>query len=301
MLTARAFNIRHSGFLMRFPISPRSWRFPVFDVVIIIQMEHQQLSPCATATTEHGLSLNKPALVNTCPHYALSCRQVVYVLDGHLHGSCQSCFDSILPKFHLQRRHEVPLQADRECFSCQSRPSRLNVDLAMGLCDRCYDHQMTQAAHYQAGRVVPLDQVPDELVARSLFIGAKETAANPDTLRDCNIKRVIVCCSTIPMYLPASSDVRYLRLPMADSLDQHILEYLPHALAFIDDGIRIGEATLVHCNAGVSRSGAVVVAWFMRTKNMSFVDALALAKTKRTIIHPNSSFVAQLTAASLSP
>jgi hypothetical protein len=37
--------------------------------------------------------------------------------------------------------------------------------------------------------------------------------------------------------------------------------FLPSAFAFIAHGILRGEATLVHCNAGVSRSGSVVVSF----------------------------------------
>ena len=50
---------------------------------------------------------------------------------------------------------------------------------------------------------------------------------------------------------------------MNDSLDQNLLEYLPSAFQFIQGAIDRGEAVLVHCNAGVSRSGSVCVAWLM--------------------------------------
>ena len=166
----------------------------------------------------------------------------------------------------------------------------------MGFCDGCYKQQRVQDAAFQVGRIVPMDVVPDELATGSLFIGPKEAAANPETLRARNIKRVIVCCSSIPCYLSNSDevDIRYLRLAMADSLDQNLLQHLPYAFSFIEEGVLCGEATLVHCNAGVSRSGAVVVAWLMRSQRLTFADALALAKTMRPIITPNSNFVEQL-------
>ena len=81
---------------------------------------------------------------------------------------------------------------------------------------------------------------------------------------------------------------------MNDSLDQNLLEYLPSAFQFIQGAIDRGEAVLVHCNAGVSRSGSVCVAWLMQTLKIDFEEALKLAKLKRAIITPNSNFVNQL-------
>lgn len=91
-------------------------------------------------------------------------------------------------------------------------------------------------------------------------------------------------------------------LPLPACCDPHVFlwrRFLPSALAFIAQGALAGQPTLVHCNAGVSRSGAVVVEWLRRTEASvggSVADALALAKSKRPIITPNSNFITQLNA-----
>lgn len=41
---------------------------------------------------------------------------------------------------------------------------------------------------------------------------------------------------------------------------------------------------LVHCNKGVSRSPSVVVAYLMKTKELSFPDALQFVQEKRPIV-----------------
>jgi hypothetical protein len=51
---------------------------------------------------------------------------------------------------------------------------------------------------------------------------------------------------------------------------------------------------LVHCLQGISRSGAIIVAYLMRTKSMDYDSALALARKSRSIIMPNSGFADQL-------
>ncbi|MFO0000308.1 MAG: dual specificity protein phosphatase family protein, partial [bacterium] len=45
--------------------------------------------------------------------------------------------------------------------------------------------------------------------------------------------------------------------------------YLPAALEFIKQA-----PTLVHCNAGVSRSGAIIVAFLMQKHSLEFDEAL---------------------------
>ncbi|KAF2686146.1 phosphatases II [Lentithecium fluviatile CBS 122367] len=55
-----------------------------------------------------------------------------------------------------------------------------------------------------------------------------------------------------------------------------------------------GSAVLVHCLQGISRSGAIIVAYLMRSKALDYEAALALAQRSRAIITPNSGFVDQL-------
>ena len=47
---------------------------------------------------------------------------------------------------------------------------------------------------------------------------------------------------------------------------------------------------LVHCAAGVSRSGAIVLAYIMYKEKLSFEDAWEYAKQNRRKIYPNLSF-----------
>ena len=51
---------------------------------------------------------------------------------------------------------------------------------------------------------------------------------------------------------------------------------------------------MVHCEAGVSRSAAVVVAFLMRDEGLPFDAAYARVRAARPCISPNLGFVAQL-------
>lgn len=65
-------------------------------------------------------------------------------------------------------------------------------------------------------------------------------------------------------------------------------------MAFIAQGALKGEKTLVHCNAGVSRSGSVVVEFLRRSVPLSLQEAYAAARGARSIIRPNTNFIDQL-------
>ncbi len=76
--------------------------------------------------------------------------------------------------------------------------------------------------------------IPDQL-SEFVYIGAKEAAANLQTLQSLGIKNILVCCTTLPFYHP--TEIRYLRLCMNDSLDQNLNLYLPYAIKFINDAM----------------------------------------------------------------
>lgn len=51
---------------------------------------------------------------------------------------------------------------------------------------------------------------------------------------------------------------------------------------------------LIHCNAGVSRSSTICIAYLMAEHKMNFDTAFSLVKSKRECIRPNDGFLKQL-------
>ncbi len=51
---------------------------------------------------------------------------------------------------------------------------------------------------------------------------------------------------------------------------------------------------MIHCNAGISRSSTIVLAYLLGIHRMKYEDAYTLLKTARSNIRPNDGFVQQL-------
>ena len=217
----------------------------------------------------------------------------------------EDCFIRCRPIFDKLRREQVPL-TDIGCIMCGALSARLSADLNAGVCDTCVivsKQQELAAQELLRQRDLPI-VFPDQ-ISSTLFIGPKESAMNFKVLETLGIKRILVCCSHLDECFPVMDEdkkIIYHRLPLADSLDQNLLQFLPSALAFLADGERKDEKVLVHCNAGVSRSGAVVVAYLMatlfndpnETSQNRYEKAYSYAKQKRNSIFPNSNFIKQL-------
>lgn len=83
--------------------------------------------------------------------------------------------------------------------------------------------------------------------------------------------------------------VECLDLPETD-----IVPVIQRCTEVLDACVADGRNILVHCNAGVSRSPAIVIAYLMQRRNCQYQDAFELVKAVRPCIRPNAGFEAQL-------
>lgn len=125
-----------------------------------------------------------------------------------------------------------------------------------------------------------------------VLIGGDEVSDNLTVLRQLNVKSVVNATTEGKETL---GDLCYIKLNWSDDITQPILPDLPRAFATIDLAKDEGGVCLVHCKKGMSRSGAVVVAYLMfHNPKMSLLDALTYARSRRAIVAPNLGFMAQL-------
>jgi atypical dual specificity phosphatase len=84
--------------------------------------------------------------------------------------------------------------------------------------------------------------------------------------------------------------------PIPDGEPAPGIDWLRRQVNFIDAQRRSDRVVYVHCRAGVSRSGMVVVAYFMHKNRWPREQALAFVRARRSVVRPNEAFMEQLSA-----
>uniref|UniRef100_A0A8C5T7F1 Dual specificity protein phosphatase n=1 Tax=Malurus cyaneus samueli TaxID=2593467 RepID=A0A8C5T7F1_9PASS len=86
----------------------------------------------------------------------------------------------------------------------------------------------------------------------------------------------------------------YKWIPVEDSHTADISSHFQEAIDFIDYVRRTGGKILVHCEAGISRSPTICMAYLMKTKKLRLDEAFDYIKQRRSLISPNFGFMGQL-------
>ena len=95
----------------------------------------------------------------------------------------------------------------------------------------------------------------------------------------------------------SSQSIKYYKIELDDDpKDAHVMkQHFNKVIEFIDNALSLkSNRVLVHCHAGISRSSTVVIAYLMKTKQMTFNDAEKFVHSKRPQIRPNMAFKQKL-------
>ncbi|XP_042189016.1 dual specificity protein phosphatase 10 [Callorhinchus milii] len=127
-----------------------------------------------------------------------------------------------------------------------------------------------------------------------LFLGNEQDAQDLEKMQRMNIGYIINVTTHLPLYHYDKGIFHYKRLPATDSNKQNLRQYFEEAFEFIEEAHQCGNGLLIHCQAGVSRSATIVIAYLMKHTRMTMTDAYKFVKGKRPIISPNLNFMGQL-------
>lgn len=127
---------------------------------------------------------------------------------------------------------------------------------------------------------------------RHLFISSQDVAQSLEMLQAMGITHILNVATGVANAFP--ENFIYQNIAILDLPEVDILPLLSKCFDFISEGLKRGKV-LVHCNAGISRSAAVICGYIMKEKGMEFQGALSLVKASRPSAHPNRGFIQQLT------
>ncbi|XP_032821080.2 dual specificity protein phosphatase 10-like [Petromyzon marinus] len=127
-----------------------------------------------------------------------------------------------------------------------------------------------------------------------LFVGGERAARDLPTLRRLNVGLVLNVTAHVPHYHAGAGSIAYRRLPASDTHGQDLRQYFRPAFLLIEEARRCGCSVLLHCQAGVSRSPTVAIAYVMRLRGLGASDAYAFVRARRAAVAPNLSFMGQL-------
>lgn len=128
----------------------------------------------------------------------------------------------------------------------------------------------------------------------NLYLGSLAAAKDVNTLKKHCITHILtIDICPLPRKIVELKNLSTKFINLSDQPKEDILSHFDEAVDYIAEGIKKG-AVLVHCYFGVSRSATLVLAYAMKTYQLSYAEAFEKVKAKRSIIYPNLGFITQL-------
>ena len=157
-----------------------------------------------------------------------------------------------------------------KCIFCNESKNGIKLYNGNPLCDNCLGLQK-------------------QIIKDKLYLGNYDYALNKELLKEKNISCVLVCGSELTCEYKEM--FKYLKIDLNDYIEDSLLPYIDKCIQFINENQ--DKKIFVHCNAGISRSPSIVIAYLIKALNYSFKDAYNLVKSKRNI-KPNEKFIQEL-------
>ncbi|TFK38876.1 protein-tyrosine phosphatase-like protein [Crucibulum laeve] len=145
-------------------------------------------------------------------------------------------------------------------------------------------------------QILPPSPIPGHPGATTgaLYVGSLMAVNDKDLLIQHHVSHLVQVLDVPWLPLSEKDGFSCHRIEIHDQASVDLRPHLEAACNYIDRALRSGRSVLVHCQQGVSRSPAVVIAYLIRNHGMSFDSAFALCKHKRACVKPNSGFIRAL-------
>ncbi|XP_072527685.1 dual specificity protein phosphatase 5 [Salminus brasiliensis] len=244
---------------------PVPLRFVIPDETALFRLRQGSVSAVVALDdrTPHFQKLKKDStaqiVINSLAHLA-GCTNICFLKGGF------ESFHSHYPELCTEAKAAEPCEAERG---------------AGGHCERLSGQQKHD---YHQGK--PVELLP------FLYLGSAHHACRHDYLSDLRITALLNVSRRDSR--PAKGQHRYKWIPVEDSHTADISSHFQEAIDFIDEVKQEGGKVLVHCEAGISRSPTICMAYLMKKQRLRLEEAFDVVRQRRAIISPNFSFMGQL-------
>jgi protein-tyrosine phosphatase len=179
---------------------------------------------------------------------------------------------------------------DQKCIFCE-KGSEILIYEETVFCKKCFDQQLKMTEYYRTSRTKFFPEI--DKITEKIYLGNEDGQRDLEKLTSLGVTNILNCAAFVENFHP--DKFIYENLNMEDSILEDLSKYLPKAYEFIDKS----EVVYIHCQAGISRSAAIVIAYLMMKRKINFEDAFELVRNSRKSINPNSGFINQLKSLNL--
>lgn len=155
-----------------------------------------------------------------------------------------------------------------------------------------YEIERGQMKKLERGLPFVVDEKPDLHVANiisGLYLSSQDPVVCNDILKKYKIEHILSIGVNISEKF---DDIQYYNCDLLDLPESDIIPSIKKCINIIHANRK--ENILVHCNAGVSRSPTIIIAYLMIMMELSYNEAYNKVKEIRSCIKPNDGFVKQL-------
>ena len=130
-----------------------------------------------------------------------------------------------------------------------------------------------------------------------VYLGDEGSARRMDKLQSLGITHVLNCAGDDTREPPVGYEkhgIKTKRISGRDAYDYDMMQHYDEAKAFIEEAKVSGGNVLVHCVAGINRSGVITLAYMMDEGDVFLLEAIEAGVKHRGVILTNQYFQAQL-------
>ena len=185
------------------------------------------------------------------------------------------------------------------CISCNNNNTIITYN-SLTYCKNCFDNMLIMFQNYSnknEKKIGKIYECPTK-ITDNIYIGSINSV-NREKLKELKISHIIVAGKNLVN--ENHKDFNVLEVLLDDSYEQELISNIKLVNNYLEsiDKNNLNEPNnksnvLIHCYAGISRSGSILIGYLMKKNKISYDTAYNSVKKIYSKIFPNENFQKQL-------